>query len=106
LYIYPRINDKIVALKQARLSTCDSTKPSWQLMINAASSEFDSSIWFRRKFELDGSFIRKDGLYQAFNITIRMATPYTEISCQIAEELGAIIFSLPESKADKNQDEL
>lgn len=95
-----------MCLMQSRSKNGYLTKPSWQLVISAPDIECDSSVWFRRKFELDNTFLRKDALYQTFNITARMTTPYTEVSCQVAEEVGAVIFSLPESKADKNQAEL
>jgi hypothetical protein len=93
-------------LKQSRLSNGDSTKPTWQLIINVPTNDLDSSVWFKRKFGLENTFLRKDGLYQAFDIIIRMITPQREVSCQLADETGAIIFSLPESKSDKSQTEL
>lgn len=93
-------------LKQSRsLSHGVVTKPTWQLVISAPDSDSQSSLWFARKFGLEHAFLRKDGLYQAFDITIRMITPETIISCQLANEIGAVVFSLPESKAEKNKAE-
>lgn len=106
LNIYPRIRDKMMDLKHSRsLDHGVVSKPTWQLIISAPDSDSQSSLWFARKFGLEQVFLRKDGLYQAFDITIRMITLETPISCQLANETGAVIFSLPESKAEKNKAE-
>lgn len=91
-------------LKKALSDQGDSEKPGWQLIINTSNDSADSSVWFKRKFGLENT-LRKDNLYQAFDITTRLITPQTTISCQLAIELGAVIFSLPESKAEKNEAE-
>ncbi len=95
----------MIDLKQNRLDHGTRDKPAWQLIINTPDSDSESSVWFKRKFGLEDTSLRKDGLYQTFDITIRMVTPQTTVSCQLAEELGAVIFSLPESKAEKNKAE-
>lgn len=88
-------------LKRSQEANGDSTKPAWQLLINVSNSDIESSVWFKRKFGLDNVSLRKDGLYQAFDVNIRMNTPERVISCRSADETGAVIFSLPESTPSK-----
>lgn len=89
-------------LKQSRQANGnDTAKPAWQLVINVPDSNTQSSTWFKKKFGLDNAFLRRDGLYQSFDVNIRMTTPEKEISCQSADETGAVIFSLPESNPVK-----
>lgn len=83
-------------LKKSRETNQNTTKPAWQLMIDVNDSKTDSSNWFKKKFGLHDISLRKDGLYQAFDVLIRMNSPEKEISCRSADETGAIIFSLPE----------
>lgn len=88
-------------LKQSRQANNNTAKPAWQLMIDVNDSETASSNWFKKKFGLDENSLRKDGLYQTFDVLTRMNTPEKEISCRSADETGAIIFSLPESDVNK-----
>ncbi|KAG0739637.1 hypothetical protein G6F23_008823 [Rhizopus arrhizus] len=83
-----------------------SQKLNWQLIICTEDTQLQSSAWFKRKFNLDNEFLRNVDHYTTHNITSRMVVPNAyPVTRPIAEEIGGVVFAIPEQNGTETPEE-
>ncbi|KAI8992583.1 SAC3/GANP/Nin1/mts3/eIF-3 p25 family-domain-containing protein [Pilobolus umbonatus] len=90
--IYPHIKDKMIQRLPADY------KPTWELSVVVADETLASSQWYRHYLKLEQPFSRKIHRFQHCDIKAKMYTPDTIVSSKSCEEIGGILFSLPETE--------
>jgi hypothetical protein len=98
--IYPTVKDKLTTDSERQTND----KPTWQLLIHTDDNEINSNLWFKKKFNLDNTFNRKIDRLQECNITTRIVNSKSPLPSKLVNEVGAVIFSLPETDGQTPQE--